>query len=203
MNHPPQALFPMLGKLAQWGYVVRDIEVAMRCWTEVLHIGPFVYIEDVGDVICRYHGQSTDVKISVAFAYHGDTQIELIQQRNAAPSPYIDFLNAGREGLQHLGFWTDDYDTTRARLEAKGFTPDYTVQLPGSPRETVYFNVPEMFGSMIEVSQNSVPKRQLFEAIAALGHGWAGERPVRRYAQMSDFAAQAGVPSWSTPKSLN
>lgn len=194
------ALPDVLGKLAQWGYVVRDIEQAMRQWTEVLHIGPFVYVEDVGDVVCRYQGVPTDVKLSVAFAYHGDTQIELIQQRNGAPSPYVDFLKAGREGLQHLGFWSDDYDFTRRHLEASGFTPTYTVQLPGSPSETVYFDAPAGFGTMVEVSQNSPAKRQLFNAIAALGQHWGGRQPIRRYPHMSDFAAEAGVPSWSTPK---
>ncbi len=193
-------LFPVLGKLGQWGYVVRDIEAAMRYWSEVLHIGPFVCIEDLGDMVCRYRGERTDVKLRVAFAYHGETQIELIEQCNAAPSPYVDFLNSGREGLQHLGFWTDDYDRTRARLEASGFVPSYSVQLPGSPRETVYFDAPALLGCMVEVSPDSPAKRQLFGAIAALGRQWDGERAVRRYRQMSDFAAEAGVPSWSSFK---
>jgi catechol 2,3-dioxygenase-like lactoylglutathione lyase family enzyme len=195
-----QLLPSVLGKSAQWGYVVRDIERSMRQWTEMLHIGPFLYVDDVGEVTCRYRGVRTGVKLSVAFAYHGSTQIELIQQRNTEPSPYVDFLAAGREGLQHLGFWAADYDYTRAQLEAHGFEPSYTVQLPGSPRETVYFEPPAGFGSMIELSTATPQKQQLFDAIAALGTNWDGREPVRRFDSMAAFAASAGVPSWSSPK---
>lgn len=193
------ALPALLGKSAQWGYVVRDIDQAMRQWTDILHVGPFLYIDDLGELLCRYRGVRTDVKLSVAFAYHGGTQIELIQPRNAAPSPYVDFLAAGREGLQHLGFWATDYDGTRAHLEANGFDPRYSVQLPGSARETVYFEPPAGFGSMIELSQSTPQKQMLFDAIAALGVDWDGDDPVRRFDTMSAFAVAAGVPSWSEP----
>jgi len=47
--------------------------------------------------------------MSIALGNTGDLQIELIQQRNDASSMYMDFLNAGREGLQHMSYWTSDY----------------------------------------------------------------------------------------------
>lgn len=42
---------------------------------------------------------------------------------------------------------------------------------------------------MTNPPQALFPKRQLFDAIAALGDGWTGVRPVRCYAQMSECAA--------------
>src|SRR4051812_21682473 len=94
----------VLGNTVQWGYVVRDLEAAMRHWTEVLRVGPFIAIGDFGKVQARHRGEPTDVKLVCAFSYLGDIQIELIQQLNDAPSPYMEFLAAGREGLQHHGF---------------------------------------------------------------------------------------------------
>ena len=35
------------GKVCQNGYVVRDIEAALKHWTEVLGVGPFYYIDRV------------------------------------------------------------------------------------------------------------------------------------------------------------
>ena len=49
------------------------------------------------------------MEMSVALANSGDLQIELIQQRNDAPSMYKEFLDSGREGLQHMSYWTRDY----------------------------------------------------------------------------------------------
>ena len=46
--------------------------------------------------------------------------MELIQTRNDAPSMYRDFLQAGHTGLQHVAYWTEDYDADLARLEAAG-----------------------------------------------------------------------------------
>lgn len=197
-NAMTATLPPVLGTAGQWGYVVHDIEQAMRHWTETLHIGPFLYIDEIGDMSCHYRGMPTDVRISVAFAYFGETQIELIQQRNDAPSPYIDFLKAGREGMQHLGFWAMDYDQTRSHLEARGYRPVYTVRLPGAARETVYLEAPDLLGTMIEIAQSTPQKARLFDAIRALGQGWDGSQPVRRYRDMAEFAAGAGVPSWNS-----
>lgn len=97
-------------------------------------------------------------------------------------------------------FGAADYDYTRTHLETHGFDPSYTVQLAGSPRETVYFEPPAGFGSMIEVSTATPQKQPLFDAIAALGIGGDGSDPVRRYPTMAAFAASAGVPSWSSQK---
>ncbi len=57
----------------------------------------------------------------MALANSGPLQMELIQIRNDAPSMYRDFLQAGHTGLQHVAYWTEDYDADLARLEAAGF----------------------------------------------------------------------------------
>ena len=102
------------GKVNQNGYVVRDIDAALKHWTEVMGVGPFYYVESVPIDYFSYKGVSQDLEISVALGNTGDLQIELIQQRNDAPSIYLDFLEAGHEGLQHMSYWTktyqEDYD---------------------------------------------------------------------------------------------
>ncbi|MEJ0043875.1 MAG: VOC family protein [Rhizomicrobium sp.] len=115
----------MFGKVCQNGYVVRDIEAAMRHWTEVLGVGPFYYIERVKMDWFRYRGAPSDAEISIALANTGDLQIELIQPRNDAPSMYRDFLAGGREGLQHMSYWTRNYP---GRLR-----PLRVARIPGRP----------------------------------------------------------------------
>src|SRR6185369_5607710 len=50
----------------------------------------------------RHRGKDSAMEMSVALANSGDPQIELIQQRNDAPSMYKELLDSGREGLQHM-----------------------------------------------------------------------------------------------------
>ena len=50
----------------------------------------------------QYKGQPSPVDVSLALANAGTLQIELIQQRNDAPSLYLDFLRAGHEGYNTL-----------------------------------------------------------------------------------------------------
>jgi hypothetical protein len=46
----------LFGKVCQNGYVVRDIEKAMKFWTEVQRAGPFFYIPEVKTDWFRYRG---------------------------------------------------------------------------------------------------------------------------------------------------
>ncbi len=69
----------IFGDIRQNGYVVRDIESAMKHWTEVLGVGPFFYFERVPVHDFRYRGEPSPVDLSIALANSGALQIELIQ----------------------------------------------------------------------------------------------------------------------------
>jgi hypothetical protein len=47
--------------------------------------------------------------MSLALANSGHLQIGLIHPRNEATSVYKEFQQAGHEGLQHMSYWTEDY----------------------------------------------------------------------------------------------
>src|SRR5262245_6793148 len=119
------------GGVIQNGYVVRDIEAAMRHWIDVLGVGPWFYIDHLPVADFQYKGQPSPVDISLALANSGTLQIELIQQRNDAPSLYLDFLRAGHEGLQHLGYGTRVFEADLARLLARGYTMRQAGRVPG------------------------------------------------------------------------
>ncbi len=96
----------LFGEIRQNGYVVRDIDSALKHWIEVLGVGPFFYLERAPIENFRYYGERSEMVASIALANSGPLQIELIQQRNDAPSMYRDFLAGGHEGLQHVEYWT-------------------------------------------------------------------------------------------------
>jgi glyoxalase/bleomycin resistance protein/dioxygenase superfamily protein len=169
----------IFGKVCQNGYVVRDIEAAMTHWTEVLGIGPFYYIERVRMDWFRYHGESSNPEVSIALANSGDLQIELIQQRNGAPSMYRDFLDVGREGLQHMSYWTTNYQADFDNFLALGYRPGQEGQIGGEQGRFVYFETETHPGTVIEVSDISGSKGVFFERIRQAAATWDGSRPMR------------------------
>ncbi|MEP2828847.1 VOC family protein [Parvibaculum sp.] len=167
------------GKVCQNGYVVRDIEAALKHWTEVLGVGPFYYIDRVQCDWFTYKGEPSPVEMSIALGNTGDLQIELIQQRNDAPSMYMDFLNAGREGLQHMSYWTSDYQAAYDRALAAGYKVGHEGQIGGPQGRFVYFDTETHPGTVIEMSDISGSKGKFFEHIRKAAIGWDGSEPVR------------------------
>jgi hypothetical protein len=170
----------IFGNVRQNGYVVADIEAAMRHWTDVLGIGPFFYFEQVPIENFRYRGRPSDPRLSIALGNSGDLQIELIQQRNDAPSLYRDFIAAGREGLQHLAYWTDRFDADLERALGLGFEVGHSGEAGGKDGRFVYFATEQHPGTVIELSEVSGPKGAFFRHIAETARGWDGSEPIRR-----------------------
>ncbi len=167
------------GKVCQNGYVVRDIEAALKHWTEVLGVGPFFYIDRVKCDWFTYRGKPSPVEMSIALGNTGDLQIELIQQRNDAPSMYMDFLNAGHEGLQHMSYWTVNYQADYDRALAAGYKVGHEGQIGGEQGRFVYFDTETHPGTVIEMSDISGGKGKFFEHIRKAAIGWDGSGPVR------------------------
>ncbi len=169
----------VFGKVCQNGYVVRDIEAAMEHWTKTLGVGPFFYIESVDCDWFTHRGEPSDIDISIALANSGDLQIELIQQRNTAPSMYLEFLEAGREGLQHMSYWTQTYQADYDRVIAAGYKIGQEGQIGGEQGRFVYFDTETHPGTVIEMSDISGQKGAFFEHIRKVAADWDGSRPIR------------------------
>ena len=92
------------GPITQNGYVVPDLDAAMKHWVDVLGVGPWfdMGVPDFEDM--TYRGKPTDPKVRIALANSGDLQIELIEPLDKEPSCYREFLDAtrGKGGLQHV-----------------------------------------------------------------------------------------------------
>eukprot|EP00439_Symbiodinium_sp_Y106_P087805 s1_g341.t1 len=110
------------GEIRQNGYVVPDIEAAIDYWATVMGVGPWLYLEHAPIKDFCYKGTPSEIDVSIALANAGPLQIELIQQRNEAPSMYRDFVDAGHTGLQHVAYWTESFDKDLAAAETRGLT---------------------------------------------------------------------------------
>jgi glyoxalase/bleomycin resistance protein/dioxygenase superfamily protein len=185
----------------QWGFVVKDIEASMQHWIRTFQVAPFIHIAtNKGKRTFKYYHQDTAVELSVAWTYFGETQIELIQQLNDAPSPYRDFLAQGREGFHHLCFWSERYDEAFGKLEAAGYVPVYRIGM-GLPRETVYFKDYGSMGAMVELSLLTPQKKAFYAAMARFVSDWGGGADsVKRVASLDAFAEEVGAPSMTATR---
>jgi catechol 2,3-dioxygenase-like lactoylglutathione lyase family enzyme len=172
------------GEIRQLGYVVKDIEAAMNYWSEKLGVGPWFYNPRVPIRNYTYEGQAYEPHNSVALANSGDVQVELIQTRNDVPSMYRDFLQQGYTGLQHVAYWTQDYDADLARLLAQGFRPVMGGEV-GENGRFVYVDTEFHPGTVIELSEVAGPKGKLFDMIRAAADGWDGSDPIRAFPDLN------------------
>ena len=172
------------GQIHQAGYVVPDIEAAMDYWSRVLGVGPFFYSERVPIRNYRYRGQTYEPHNSVALANSGPLQIELIQTRNDVPSMYRDFTEAGHSGLQHIAYWTESYEADLKRLTAQGFAPVMSGEV-GERGRFVYFDTHLHPGTVIELSEVTGPKGEMFRMIREVSEAWDGNDPIRPFPDLA------------------
>lgn len=171
----------LFGEICQNGYVVRDIEAAMAHWTEVLGVGPFFYVERVPFGEFAYRGEPSPVDVSIAVSASGPIQVELIQPRNDAPTVWRDFLDAGHEGLQHVSYWTTDFDERLTRGEAAGLEVSQSGWIGDERGRFAYFATEGPHpGTAVEISEVVGAKRDMFDAVAQQASSWDGSDPVRR-----------------------
>lgn len=170
----------IFGAIAQNGYVVRDIHAAMEHWVNVLGVGPWFFAEQAPLDNFTYRGEPSPLQLSVALANSGDIQIELIQQLNEAPSMYRDFLAAGREGLQHVAYWTNDYQSLYDQALSLGYRIGQEGQIGGPQGRFAYFDTEAHPGTVVEISDLGGPKRAIFDYIRKASVGWNGSKPIRK-----------------------
>ena len=165
----------LLGPIGQLGYVVEGLETAAWSWVEKAGVGPWTVIPHVTLDYFNYQGEPSEVEMGIAMAFTGSMQIELIQQHNKAPSMYQDFMNDFDEGIQHVCFYPEDYDSALTSLTEKGMK----VGQDGAIRGMRFAYLEGMDGNILEIGD--IPKSVRFrrqEDIASAAN-WDGSNPVR------------------------
>ncbi len=169
----------LFGPIGQLGFVVRDLDAAMRFWTQHMGVGPFYVFNQVLALEFFYRGEPTAADGRIALANSGPLQIELIEQRNAAPSSYRDFLGAGHEGLHHVGFFTENFDADLRRALDAGLEVEQSAVLFSPEGKLAYFASSGPAGTIQELIAVHDGNRELFKLIADSSLNWDGVDPVR------------------------
>jgi hypothetical protein len=169
----------VFGTAFQAGYVVDDLDAAIEHWTQRLGIGPFYKAAHLPLEHYEYRGVACRPDLSIALAYSGALQIELIQQHNDAASHYQDFRQRVGTGLHHLCTWNGQtLDDNIERLAGLGYRIASSGKIAGGSR-FVYFDTEIHPGTVIEMGESQPATRALFERIRQASIDWDGQEPVR------------------------
>jgi len=168
----------IFGKIAQIGYVVRDIDASMDQWVR-RGVGPWFYVDRVQTDYFLYRGAESELEVSVALANSGDIQLEPIQQRNDAPSAFKEFLDAGHEGARHVAYWTDDFQRLYDKALSLGYTVTQEGSIGGEHGRFAYLDTEHDHGTAIEISDSSGPKGPFYSDIRDAAASWDGTDPTR------------------------
>lgn len=172
-------IFRELGPVRQVAYVVHDIRAAMAHWVETMGVGPFFFFEEAPVLDFRFHGKPCDARLAVAFANTGPLQIELVQPLDNCPSVFRLFLDSGREGQQHLAYWTQELDHWVECARNAGLPIVHTGYTGAPDGRFAYVDTRGLNGTMLEISEVQGRKAQFFEEVARAAADWDGTDPVR------------------------
>ena len=87
----------------QIGIVVKDLDKVMEFYSSTFGIGPWEVREGASE--STVGGRTYAFKTKVAFAQLGPVVLELFQVTDGRSPVHAVFLDKGREGVHHLGFY--------------------------------------------------------------------------------------------------
>jgi methylmalonyl-CoA/ethylmalonyl-CoA epimerase len=142
-----------LGKLRQIGCVVRDLQKAMKNYEQVIGIGPFTVLDFKPErSFVKGRGDKVHFRIGVA-SMTPEISIELLEVVEGEPY-HKDFLEKHGEGIQHLGFFTDDYDGILARAGQLNISALMSAEtdVPGMGHvRATYLDTTKEIGFLVEI----------------------------------------------------
>ncbi|MDF8332654.1 VOC family protein [Novosphingobium cyanobacteriorum] len=167
-----------LGPVGQLAYLPQDFDAAVKYWTETMGVGPFYLMENVALGEAKYKGVPTGAVFSIAIAYWGDVQIELVRPENQEPSIYTGEY-AVTDQLHHICIFVDSIAEARAACAEAG--AEILVEgKVGADGEVIYVDPGSGPGHVIELLQNMTGADGIFQMIKDAGKDWDGKDPLRK-----------------------
>ena len=162
----------IFGEMNQVCWVVPDIDAAIEYWGHTLGIGPWSLTRNVDVRGFECDGEPSDLDMSLAVAYSGEMQLELIEQHNDAPSLYHDVAPGPRGTQHHIGYFARDYEARRQRVIDAGYEIGQQGSI-GSVHFT-YFRTPGHLGTYSELIRLDEGIAGAFEGLKAAARAWDG-----------------------------
>jgi methylmalonyl-CoA/ethylmalonyl-CoA epimerase len=145
-----------LPEVGQIGVVVEDLDRVASFLESSFGLGPFRVVEmEAPNVWDR--GQEKHIKARLGFATLGQVELELIHILEG-DSVHLEFLRQHGEGLHHLGFRVDDFESRLRQAKAMGLE---VLQTGPSGRFYAYLDTRRHGGIIFELIEEDSTRPQL------------------------------------------
>jgi hypothetical protein len=173
---PKSGTIANLGPIVQLAFVPSDWEGTLAYWTQTMGVGPFFLFENIALDDMRYRGQPSDARFTVAIAYWGDVQIELVRAENDGPAHYNGPYGV-KDQLHHTLILVDDWGTALSAMAEA----DVEVIVSGTfgGGNVVYVDPGSGPGGLVEMMEAGQGVTDLFAMMKAAAVDWDGSDPVR------------------------
>jgi hypothetical protein len=169
-----------VGQIVQTAYVVPDIRAAIDWWIRDAHVGPWFLLEHFSDPHSRYRGGVSTADVSLAMAFAGHMQIELIQPLDDRPSVYREMIDARGFGFHHIGIAVADVEREREAYLARGYTEVFATPVPSGGNVYYLQGGPHAPG-FVELIPATPGMDDLFTRYWRASLDWDGTDPVRPF----------------------
>lgn len=152
------------GPARQVAYIVPDIDAAIAHWKS-LGVPAFLVTRNVVPLQnAFYRGEkSGDTPVNIAFGYHGDMQVELIEALDETPSIYVEAQERGITGVHHYAVCVEDFPRQYNYALDNGYEAVVDSGVDGLARMSYVENPKE--GIILEMIQWNDLTRPYFESI--------------------------------------
>ena len=122
--------FPPPGHI---GVVVKNVERVARCYSATFGVGPFE-IYDFEPLKTWVYGEEAEpFKLKIGLADMGAVKLELLQVVSGNPL-HRKFLETHGEGLQHIGFYAENYDEWKEYVAGEKIKIIYEAEIEDAVR---------------------------------------------------------------------
>ncbi len=138
----------------QLGYVYKDAEKQAKVMESVWGMPPFAFMENTSAI--NYRGKEVFYTAKLGFSRFFNKQIELIQPLSGESS-HKEFLDSGREGLQHISCIVEGLDSYIEEFEKQRFKIIQSGNI--GKQHFAYFDTEDALGIILEL-QETVKRRK-------------------------------------------
>lgn len=166
--------------IMQMAYIVKDIHRAMEEWIARLKVGPWFLLDHFTGEHPVYRNQPSRADMTLAMAFAGHMNIELIQPNDDHPSVYKEMIDARGYGFHHWGLASADVDADVKRYEAMGMEVAFRAGVP-TGGDVAYMDTHGALPGFVELIQTNALMEQAFTGFYRAALSWDGKGPVRPF----------------------
>jgi hypothetical protein len=164
----------------QTAFVVPDLRAAIDRYVADAGVGPWFLLDRLDSAQGTYRGGPSRSAITLAMAFSGGLQIELIQPLDEEPSVYKELIDARGYGFHHFGKVVTDLDRAAERLHARGYEEVFRLPVP-TGGDVVYFDANGDLPGFLEIFEGTPGMEEVFTRFHLASVGWRGDEPVRSF----------------------